>query len=502
VKAPAIADPCVLGRILLLQSTLQAAPDEERLGKMVARGLADLPGARGCAVCIGGEIHRRDFRKVPLPLSCPVKEGDGNGFADGCAHRCPLDGMEGIERFVLRTIRSQYGALLLEVEDEEALGPYLPFMANTANFVAMHLENARNLEALEEANLTLEAQVEERTKALRESEERMQLIINGAALGTWDWNVVTGEAIFNERLAEMLGYAPGEAPPRAITWEKRIHPDDAPGVVKVLNDHLKGETDFYEAEYRLRHKSGRWVWVLDKGRVIERDMAGNPLRACGTHLNITDRKRAEAEIAAALEEKEVLLREIHHRVKNNMQEIVGMLRLYSSKYKEVPKEFFNDCRDRVGAMSLIHEVLYQSESLSRIDLETYLRKLWTALVRAHGASREGINLEIAPCRASLGTDRAFAVGTVIVELVGNAFKHAFPDGRRGTVSIRLLRLEERGEIELVVQDDGVGLPEGMDIGRLPSLGLRLVAATVTRQLGGSIQVEGNGGTKFTIRFNH
>ncbi len=130
-------------------------------------------------------------------------------------------------------------------------------------------------------------------EALRESKQRMELALRGADLGTWDWNVATGEVNFNNRWAQMLGYTLDEIDPNVSAWERLLHPDDREEVMKTLNCHLDGMTDYYGTEHRLLHKSGRWVWVLDRGRVIERDADGRPLRACGTHLDITDRKQAE-----------------------------------------------------------------------------------------------------------------------------------------------------------------------------------------------------------------
>ncbi len=130
---------------------------------------------------------------------------------------------------------------------------------------------------------------------IAENRERMELALKGADLGTWDWNVATGKVTFNERWAEMLGYSKNELTPHISTWEKLIHPEDFPGVMEAINAHLSGRTESYEKEHRLKHKSGHWVWVLDKGRVIEHDEAGNPLRACGTHLDITENKQAEKE---------------------------------------------------------------------------------------------------------------------------------------------------------------------------------------------------------------
>lgn len=138
---------------------------------------------------------------------------------------------------------------------------------------------------------------------LRDREERLQLALSGADLGAWDWAVQTGRVTLDERWAQMLGYALDELTPHVTTWEELIHPDDKPEVMERLTAHLKDETEFYEAEYRIKHKSGGWVWILDKGRVIERDAEGRPLRACGTHLDITTRKKVEE----ALRNNETLL---------------------------------------------------------------------------------------------------------------------------------------------------------------------------------------------------
>ncbi len=131
-------------------------------------------------------------------------------------------------------------------------------------------------------------------QALVESRERLDLALTGADLGTWDWDVPTGEVFFDERLARMLGYSPKMVEPHIRFWEGLIHPDDRESVMAVLNAHLAGETGRYESEHRLHHRAGHWIWVLDRGRVMARDPDGHPLRACGTHLDITLAKRMEA----------------------------------------------------------------------------------------------------------------------------------------------------------------------------------------------------------------
>ena len=221
----------------------------------------------------------------------------------------------------------------------------------------------------------------------------------------------------------------------------------------------------------------------------------------GAALDITERKRAETALKNALVEKEILLREIHHRVKNNMQTIVGLLRMHARRIDNAQlTEIFNDCRDRIGAMSLIHEALYQSDDLAKIDFEGYLKKLCRNLAQAHDAQGKRIALTANAADVSLNMDQGIAVGMIIAELISNAFKHAFPDGETGTVSVHL-DCPDGETARLIVSDTGEGLPADFDIRNPSSLGMRLVAGAVTRELGGSIDVETGDGARFIIRFN-
>lgn len=144
----------------------------------------------------------------------------------------------------------------------------------------------------------------EARRALLESRQRMALALDGAELGTWDWNIETGAVVSNARWAEMVGLEPVETVRDIGDWSELVHPEDLPRVMEVLDRHLAGGTSVYETEHRLRHVSGRWVWVLDRGRVLERAPDGRPLRASGTHLDITARKVGEAERAAREERLE------------------------------------------------------------------------------------------------------------------------------------------------------------------------------------------------------
>ncbi len=148
-------------------------------------------------------------------------------------------------------------------------------------------------------------EIEERKateKALEKSEERFNLVLKAADIGTWDWNMQSGEVIFDEPWVGMLGYSLEEIKPHYTSWEKLIYPNDAPEVMKTLNAHLEGQTSFYEAEFRLKTKSDKWLWILARGKVIERDEDGKAIRMIGTHLDITNRKLAEESLQQRFEE--------------------------------------------------------------------------------------------------------------------------------------------------------------------------------------------------------
>ena len=215
--------------------------------------------------------------------------------------------------------------------------------------------------------------------------------------------------------------------------------------------------------------------------------------------DITDRKRAEEQIRAALEEKEVLFKEINHRVKNNLQVIDSLLSLQIRQLADPEgRDVLQESRNRIQAMVLVHEMLYRSESPAQIDFRDYLRNLTEHLMNSYGAVARRIRItsEIAP--VSLGLDTAIPGGLIINELVTNALKHAFPDGRTGEIVVQLCALPDCG-YSLAVRDDGIGLPADFRIEQTRSLGLRLVR-TLTEQIGGRLLVQSDQGARFEISF--
>jgi PAS domain S-box-containing protein len=216
--------------------------------------------------------------------------------------------------------------------------------------------------------------------------------------------------------------------------------------------------------------------------------------------DMTERKLAEEKIRTSLQEKEILLKEIHHRVKNNMQVVSSMLQLQSGYIKDpVALAMFQECRDRIQSMALIHERLYQSRDLAEIDFAEYVRSLVSMLVYSHRPANMELRSRVDIESISLDLDTAIPVGLIVNELVINALKHAFKGRSQGTVVVGLKVVDDL-RYELVISDDGAGIPDNFDIGASSSLGLRLVRI-LSKQIHGELSVSNKHGTQFRVIFN-
>jgi PAS domain S-box-containing protein len=215
--------------------------------------------------------------------------------------------------------------------------------------------------------------------------------------------------------------------------------------------------------------------------------------------DVTQRRAADEKLRASLREKEVLLQEIHHRVKNNLQVVSSLLSLQSrGMLDDDIRQKFKESQNRVHSMALIHEQLYQSPSLSAINYPQYTRQLAVHLFRSYRVSESRIELQTHVEDLRLSVDVAVPCGLVINELVSNALKYGFPNGRGGVVRIELRRQPD-GLITLTVADNGVGLPEEIGFGNTHTLGLRLVG-TLVKQLEGSVEVDRSEGTSIHVTF--
>lgn len=334
---------------------------------------------------------------------------------------------------------------------------------------------------------------------LAQSQQRTELALTGGDLGLWDWYVPSGAMTVNERWASMLGYRVTDIETHISAWSKLVHPDDWSVMQTALEAHLQGETPTYEFEHRMRHRDNRWIWVLDRGKVVERDADGQALWVVGTYMDISERKQREAEVHAALSEKETLLKEVYHRVKNNLQVVTSLFNLQLRSLPEGPvRSSFKEGANRVRAMSLVHEKLYQSANLSSIELGSYISDLCAQLGMAAAADTRNIAFVSRMDRIEVGLELAVPLGLLLNELISNSLKHAFPDGRAGEICVTLRCINDQ-QATLEVCDNGVGLTATQTPEHSASLGLRLVQ-TLCRQLDAELVMEDRNGAYTCIKF--
>ena len=218
-----------------------------------------------------------------------------------------------------------------------------------------------------------------------------------------------------------------------------------------------------------------------------------------TIMDITERKRAETRLRTALEEKELLLQEIHHRVKNNLQIISSLLSIQSRRIEDtMVLRTFQNSQSRIESIALIHEILCHTKDLSRIDFGRYVRELAQHLAATYGTTAQDVQVEINVPDVWLSVDQAMPLGLLITELLTNSLLHAFPAGRRGKIRIELDQAES-GQLVLTVSDDGVGLPQQMDLQQAHSIGLQLVNK-LAEQVHGTVEYHSNRGTQFKMVF--
>jgi PAS domain S-box-containing protein len=296
-----------------------------------------------------------------------------------------------------------------------------------------------------------------------------------------------------------FGYTSSELLTGSTPYTTLVHPDDRDRVAREVEHYASGGVDRFQQEYRILTKDGGVRWVDDR-TVIERDAEGRIAHYQGILIDITDRMLAKAELQASLREKEVLLREVHHRVKNNMQIISSLLRLQSRQLRSPEaQDVLRESQNRVRSMALVHELLYQSDDLARVNVRPYFKALAHGLYRAYGADAGRIALTLEVDEIFVGMDVAIPCGLVVGELLSNALKHAFPSGRAGGVRLVARRYGE-SELEISVKDDGVGMDPEQFRASTESLGLRLVRMLAEDQMRGTIQIFRREGTEYRLRF--
>ncbi len=355
---------------------------------------------------------------------------------------------------------------------------------------------ARDFNRMSERLLEQEGERKEAESALRASELQFRSIFDGVGDAIFVHDLGTGAIVdANQALTDMYGISREEAILSGVSGLSEGKPPyDEAHALELIKRAAGGENPV--AEWRARRKDGSLFWVEV---ALKRASIGGADRILVACRDITARVEADRTIVESLCEKETLLKEIHHRVKNNFQIINSLfdLQLMNTEDPDI-REGIREPKARIHAMALIHERLYQSRDFSSIDFADYLGELARELFFTYNADPERISLEIGAESVSLDMDRAIPCGLILNELMTNSLKYAFPDkDRSGRIAVSLER--RRDSIVLRVEDDGVGF-DSVAMGRSPSsLGLTL-ARMLSEQLKGSFELESGAGTKATVAF--
>jgi PAS domain S-box-containing protein len=369
-------------------------------------------------------------------------------------------------------------------------------------------------------------------EALKESEDHLQATFAQTAVGIMEFLPDGNICRYNRKFTEILGGDENVWLSQSL-WNV-ISESDHLLHFDPLNAVFRGDRQEYSGEMLLKRHNGTQVWcqtsvsgvmspegkpkyfILVIADISERILAEQELASLNAGLEqrvldrtleiaqandkllkeIDQRSHAEECLKTSLKEKDVLIKEIHHRVKNNLQIIVSLLYLQAQKTSDtVSANALIDSQTRVKSMAIIHEKLYQSENLSSIDFEAYLQNLVANLMVSYDIDKKRVGITIAAKNLPLTINTAIPLGLMMNELVSNALKYAFPEGRTGKLEIT--GRVDGNTIQIRVKDDGVGIPVEFDWKNTKSLGLHLVQM-LTRQLKGTVDLARDGGTEFTV----
>lgn len=333
--------------------------------------------------------------------------------------------------------------------------------------------------------------------ALAQSEERLREAQDIAGLAFWEFTFADGKVVWSDTMFRLLGREVLQGPPTFEEVRSLLHPDDLP-VLDAFMESAAAACQEYEADWRLRHADGTYRWVRTRARAFA-DEEGRCVRLFGTDLDITERKRVDEDLRRLVEQREMLIREAHHRIKNSVASIAALLAMQAhSQPSGTAREALLDAQRRVYTVGRIHEALYRSEGFTSVDVGAHLQALMKDIAQS-AVTRQGkspiLHLQC-PIGVELSADIVTPLSMIAVELVTNALKHA--GALREEVEIDVA-LSGRSTMRLVIADNGPGLPA--DARKTGGLGLRLVDL-LTQQLRGTVSYKSSPkGLRVTVAFS-
>jgi PAS domain S-box-containing protein len=301
--------------------------------------------------------------------------------------------------------------------------------------------------------------------------------LESSLAGFWDWDMMSNEEYLSPRFKEMFGYSDDEMENTPESWQKIAFQEDLPGMFESFNTHVqsRGKVPFHSI-VRYHHKNGNTIWVRCNGKVVEWSEKNEPLRAIGCHVDITEEKEIELRLKKAIKERDILLKEVHHRVKNNLQLLLSLSRLKDKNGRIETHEI----EDSINSIARAYEAIYRSENLDRINIKEYLGQIIDLI-----SNGQNLQYEIDAINYERNIDFVIPIGLVMTELVNNSLKH----GRIGNNELRVaLSIKKVGEALFIkFCDNGKGYGEKFHSEReRNSFGINIIEGLVD-QLYGSIR---------------
>ena len=338
----------------------------------------------------------------------------------------------------------------------------------------------------------------EREQQLNRTVERYEIVSKATSDTIWDFDLSDDKMLFNNNIHTMFGYKPEEVSGVASWWRDKIHPDDQLHVSQKLRNAIAFRKERFQMEYRFRCADGRYKNIYDRAFLIK-DHKGEPVRMIGAMQDITDQKEQEEKILSSLKEKETLLAEIHHRVKNNLAVVSSLMELQSmnSENNELQSQLMSSVL-RIKSMATVHEQLYQSNSFSKLQFSKGLKQLIQSVIETLQTNTK-IDLEFVLDNVELSINQGIPCSLLMNEIVTNILKHGFGNRKTGQISVEL---RQTGDMIMVeVKDDGCGLPDDFGVSESSSMGIQLIEL-LTQQLKGEKNFHSDkSGTTFTLRFS-
>ena len=328
-------------------------------------------------------------------------------------------------------------------------------------------------------------------KELTAYKERMEATMQIGNIAWWEIDVTTGEVIFNRQKAHMLGYSPKEFS-TYHDFTNLLHPDDYEPAMQSMRECLYGKTQAYKIDYRIKTRSGRYTWFHDIGGVITRNAKGAPIKVTGVVIDIDERKKAEKQLDEAAREKDFLMRELNHRVKNNLNMVSSLISLKGS---ETTKDL-SDIIHQINAIGQVHEKLHKTQDVTHINFKEYIQDLLETVFTSFITRPVTIVNRIDDIQ--IQTDAAISLGLVVNEIATNAVKHGFTTDEEARFTVQMCKNSENEHYEISISNTGKPFPEEMDLENPGTLGLQLIGSLI-EQLNGTVELRKKPFPLFTLR---